>query len=458
MSGLDDACCRLPRVRRSTDQPNVCWPGTRTKYIYDVNGNMTSRQGSTVAWTSYNYPTQINDTAASESVSFAYGPDRRAWKTATTLSGSTEQAYHVGGLLDVVINGGVTDYRHYIYAGAQPVAIFSRKSSGTKTSYYLFNDHQGSIAAITNGSGALVTGESFTAYGERRNSSTWSGSLTTFGTINGITRHGYTFQEALGSRMALNDMVGRVQDPITGRFLSADPVWPNASDPQSYNRYSYVDNNPLTYTDPTGFEQAKTQPVEAIYPDAPPIQGIPDNGCGPGVICVQPKDSDSPPIVPISVDPTTVGGNIPTIADGAAGKGKPAAPGNTKPPGSSNSGGQQTKPKGPANPYTCARFGIGCEPPPTECTNGGTPSVQNNPDLTSRIHTDMTVGADTGALIVAGVIAANIFGAPEVEGGEAALGILEGAKVIGVTGGVGAGVGASGGIIFAVATTPSTCP
>lgn len=68
------------------------------------------------------------------------------------------------------------------------------------------------------------------------------------------------------------------------------------------------------------------------------------------------------------------------------------------------------------------------------------------------------MGADAGALIVAGVIATNIFGAPEVEGGEAALGILEGAKVIGVTGGVGAGVGASGGIVFAVATTPSTCP
>jgi hypothetical protein len=90
--------------------------------------------------------------------------------------------------------------------------------------------------------------------------------------------------------------------------------------------------------------------------------------------------------------------------------------------------------------------------------NGQSSSVQNNYDLTNRIHTDMTVGADAGALLTAGVIAANVFGAPEVEGGEAALGMLEGAKVIAVTGGVGAGVGASGGIIFAVATTPSTCP
>lgn len=37
-----------------------------------------------------------------------------------------------------------------------------------------------------------------------------------------------------------------------GRFLSADPVLPDASNLQSYNRYSYVRNNPLKYTDPTG--------------------------------------------------------------------------------------------------------------------------------------------------------------------------------------------------------------
>src|SRR6185437_9481473 len=48
-------------------------------------------------------------------------------------------------------------------------------------------------------------------------------------------------------------MVGRVQDAVTGRWLSADPNIPDPEDPQSYNRYSYVRNNPLTYIDPSGF-------------------------------------------------------------------------------------------------------------------------------------------------------------------------------------------------------------
>lgn len=224
-------------------------------YVYDANGNVTSRQGSSITWSSYNYPTQINDTATGESVSFLYGPDRRAYFESTQSPSGTETNYHVGGLLDIVSSGGVTDYRHYIYAGSEPVAIDSRKSSGTNSLNYLLSDHQGSIAAITNSAGAVVVGESFTAYGNRRNPTTWSGAPgnSDLSTIAGVTRQGYTFQDALG-QMGLNDMVGRVQDATTGRFLSADPNIPDPTDPQSYNRYSYTRNNPLTYTDPSGFD------------------------------------------------------------------------------------------------------------------------------------------------------------------------------------------------------------
>jgi hypothetical protein len=47
-------------------------------------------------------------------------------------------------------------------------------------------------------------------------------------------------------------MNGRVFDPVLGRFLSADSYVQDAGDSQSYNRYSYVSNNPLAYTDPSG--------------------------------------------------------------------------------------------------------------------------------------------------------------------------------------------------------------
>jgi hypothetical protein len=48
-------------------------------------------------------------------------------------------------------------------------------------------------------------------------------------------------------------MNGRIYDPLLGRFLSADIAIQSPLNLQSYNRYTYVMNNPLTLTDPTGF-------------------------------------------------------------------------------------------------------------------------------------------------------------------------------------------------------------
>jgi RHS repeat-associated protein len=51
----------------------------------------------------------------------------------------------------------------------------------------------------------------------------------------------------------LIDMIGRVYDPVTQRFLSVDPPAPDPVDSQAYNPYAYVRNNPLNATDPTGY-------------------------------------------------------------------------------------------------------------------------------------------------------------------------------------------------------------
>jgi RHS repeat-associated protein len=48
----------------------------------------------------------------------------------------------------------------------------------------------------------------------------------------------------------------RYYDPVLGRFISADSIVPDFSNPQSLNRYSYVLNNPLRYIDPTGHNEA----------------------------------------------------------------------------------------------------------------------------------------------------------------------------------------------------------
>jgi len=48
-------------------------------------------------------------------------------------------------------------------------------------------------------------------------------------------------------------MNGRIYDPKLGRFLQADPIVQAPKNSQNLNRYSYVLNNPLSYSDPSGY-------------------------------------------------------------------------------------------------------------------------------------------------------------------------------------------------------------
>jgi RHS repeat-associated protein len=217
-------------------------------YAYDANGNVTSRNGSLIGWTSYNYPSGVS--TATESATFNYGPNHQRWEMNYTGPSGVEGTYYATPKFEKVYAGGGGEYRSYIYAGNRPVVVVMRNTAGQIKVRSLLVDHQGSISSIiTDSTGVSLVGESFTAYGNRREASTWNGPPTSgeLTTMNGVTREGYTFQTVLGS-MGLNHMNGRIEDSVTGRFLSADP-----GNTQSWNRYSYVNNNPLTYTDPTGF-------------------------------------------------------------------------------------------------------------------------------------------------------------------------------------------------------------
>jgi RHS repeat-associated protein len=69
---------------------------------------------------------------------------------------------------------------------------------------------------------------------------------------NLVTTRGFTGHEQIDT-VGLVHMNGRVYDPELGRFISADPNVQDLSNSQALNRYTYVLNNPLSMTDPTGF-------------------------------------------------------------------------------------------------------------------------------------------------------------------------------------------------------------
>lgn len=111
---------------------------------------------------------------------------------------------------------------------------------------------------ITDHTGAIVQEQSFDAWGLRRNAVDWqvlSSSILTasFGVFSDpITTRGFTGYEMV-DEVGIIDMNGRIYDPKLGRFLQADPLVQEPFNTQSLNRYSYGFNNPLKYTDPSGY-------------------------------------------------------------------------------------------------------------------------------------------------------------------------------------------------------------
>jgi RHS repeat-associated protein len=76
-------------------------------------------------------------------------------------------------------------------------------------------------------------------------------------------RQEYNTGPELTGDSGLINMNGRLYDPVLGRFLNADPVIQFPGFTQSYNSYSYVMNNPLRFTDPTGYTASTDAFIEA---------------------------------------------------------------------------------------------------------------------------------------------------------------------------------------------------
>jgi RHS repeat-associated protein len=112
--------------------------------------------------------------------------------------------------------------------------------------------------------GDLVEEYNYDAWGRRRNPSDWSYSNVPAVTY---TQHGFTGHEHLDMFNLIN-MNGRVFDPEIARFVSPDPIIQDPYNILSYNRYTYCLNNPLKYTDPSGFSYRRFWELEMIDREA----------------------------------------------------------------------------------------------------------------------------------------------------------------------------------------------
>ena len=220
-------------------------------FAYDANGNTTTRYavaGNT--WTSFNQPSFI--TNGSQSLTYFYDGNHQRYKQIYS-SGPGDITYSIGKEVEKVYNqSGIYDYRHYIFAYGRRVALVSRLATGVNTTYYFLGDHISSTTSILNSNGTDYVDANFSAYGAGRDPANWSGAIGSRGPFYATTLDLFTGQQT-HLLMNLVNLNGRMLDAVTGRMMSADPTIPESGNTQSYNRYSYVNNNPLSFTDPSGF-------------------------------------------------------------------------------------------------------------------------------------------------------------------------------------------------------------
>lgn len=215
-------------------------------YGHDAVGNQITRPGGmTITYSPFDMPRTF--TKGGDTIALGYdGEQKRIRKTTPA-----QEILYFEDLYERVTEmgpGGATAHRYNVFSPERVVAVVTRggETPGTK---YLHVDHIGSVNAVTKENGTVDEWRSYDAYGQRRNPEWGQPPPPSWNTK---TTKGFTGHES-DEELGLVNMKGRLFDPKLGRFTTTDPVVANLYSGQSFNAYSYVRGNPLTFIDPTGF-------------------------------------------------------------------------------------------------------------------------------------------------------------------------------------------------------------
>jgi RHS repeat-associated protein len=120
----------------------------------------------------------------------------------------------------------------------------------TDSVYYPLTDHLGSTSVAADENGAYYSELRYKPWGETR----WESANAT------PTDYTYTGQRDNTGDFGLMYYVARMYDPALGRFTSADSIVPGAGNAGAWDRFGYVHNSPVKYSDPTGHRACQSVP------------------------------------------------------------------------------------------------------------------------------------------------------------------------------------------------------
>ena len=228
-------------TRTNTYQVNVS--GTTQSLLYDANGNLCARGGTTCAngttiyeWDAENRLVDAKQ-GATTLASFVYdGTGRRVQKT----SGGVTDSFIYDGqnvVQERLSSGQTVDY---VQGTGIDRTLAQRDQAGVVT-YYLA-DHLGSISQTTTSAGVVALTREYDPWGNL---------------LQGATTGGYAFTgREWDPETGLYNYRARYYEPKMARFASEDPTGLSAGS----NLFAYVENNPTGWVDPLGHVKDHPRP------------------------------------------------------------------------------------------------------------------------------------------------------------------------------------------------------
>jgi len=221
-----------PATNRLTDVNGV-------PYSYDAAGNLTN--DGTISYT-YDAANRMKTSNGGQSLYYYDGDGHRVRRD---FPGTSPLFYVWSSVLGQVAMEvrPQTVVRAYVYMGGSPVAL----QNWDGTFVWIHKDHLGSTSLLTKTDGSVACKTHFDPYGHQV--MLWVNPVGGTSISQGFT--GYEKDNPTG----LYNAQARMYSYGQARFLQPDPLGVGAANPtkpQSFNRYSYVQNDPVNFKDPSG--------------------------------------------------------------------------------------------------------------------------------------------------------------------------------------------------------------
>ncbi|WP_269801710.1 MULTISPECIES: RHS repeat domain-containing protein [unclassified Shewanella] len=231
--------------------------GSTVNFQYDAKGNLRIGDGLTMTYNAMDKPLTITGRGPGNSTvtGFTYGSDGMRAKQSRNVSGVNTTTYYVDKYYEIDNDGS---WRTYI----DDIAVLSYTPARKHLLQFTLRGRLGSATTMADQNGNIISQRYFDPFGRTAavgsshskdilNKNTLLSSLQDLNITN-KNRRGFTDHEHLNEQQLIH-MNGRVYDYNLGRFMSVDPLIQSPTSTQSVNPYSYIMNNPLAGTDPTGY-------------------------------------------------------------------------------------------------------------------------------------------------------------------------------------------------------------